>query len=1094
MTSALRKLLLLGLSIAGVGIVLFLYSRFAGTKTTNDHQQDGGTPNGVIDVAIIKRIGSADTNLDSAKKLEYYQRGAGGRVERVYRAEQFKLESEDQARLEEVTFVWYLKNGQNLTLTSDTGLVNIDRARNRMQPTSGRLSGNVRIVFQFPKTSESQQSLRKNKTEELIITTNELDFDTRSCRLWTDRAVQLHGTDLDATGTGLLLRWREISQDIDRLIIQRGGELTWRGVKGRGFDNLFQEQDSTEESTTDPGASSEADIEPERIHSYLATFNEDVRITYNDRQQVQTIRNMDQLKVLFDLLLPDQSSEDEPSPVTDVDKEPSPKHSDDTQLSPPLILTWNGPLTIVPAEQSVEQSPERRRLRCEASGSPVTFYTRDVSGSCAKLQAEQNSGIVRLSSSNDFGVFLESPDGASITTEQLLIDPPIKDTRLIHLLGQGNLKTIDKTSQPISSAVHNSQPVDLSWQESATLKFVRQIQSPDAQARQLEPTALQTDLKDRFYLSEATANGGVVVISEQSTSKANMIHIELDPPGSDGTDKSQAIRTLRAKDEFSADLPSKTGILTISADYMETKFGLRSSGKGQFASSIDLKSNVLATEKTENKQSESKLKCGKMLIILTEQKNITTEEEEVGYGSAAVSKLVAEENVIGHYLVEGETRSSLHADRLIADESSHTTTLYGSAADLAELKRGDNDRLRSDTIVITEIAKTGKTGEKDKYYVLTTPGAGDMRATFSTSEDNSSSALLGLEWAKSLKFDGEDDKAIFEGLGEKRVKGAISHSPTSSSQFAADRLELYLQDKEQTPQPEKDTPAEDIASSETFFKPMSDKKLEKMVLTGQAEVGNIEHPIGTPQQRLRSVWLRSNVLTYKTYDNQERQFYGDGPGSLLLEDYRPTDKEISDDQTASMPGGNKRRQPRGMSMQRVGPGQTVFDWKTSSKYSQNARTAVLYGDVYMVSMGYALALPERSPKGTQPQENKRHRTQLWCQTFTVTFAEPETGESQESKSNFADLSAMDELEIERIEASIDVSLLSKDIRIEDAQSIIYNRKTGEIVIEGSRKSKASVTYLDPQKGQWVEWTGKLARYNVSTGELEAKGNFRVLSY
>ena len=88
---------------------------------------------------------------------------------------------------------------------------------------------------------------------------------------------------------------------------------------------------------------------------------------------------------------------------------------------------------------------------------------------------------------------------------------------------------------------------------------------------------------------------------------------------------------------------------------------------------------------------------------------------------------------------------------------------------------------------------------------------------------------------------------------------------------------------------------------------------------------------------------------------------------------------------------------------------------------------------------------------------------------------------------------MDELDAERVEASGNASLVSKDITIEGAESIVYDRKAEQIVIKGSRKSKASVVYLDPQRGQWVEWTGKLAHYNVSTGELEAKGgNFRIL--
>ncbi|NIA06994.1 MAG: hypothetical protein GWP14_05030 [Actinobacteria bacterium] len=1079
MKHGLRKLLLLVLSIVAVTVVLLFYQWLAGPKGTSDSEPNNNIPSAPVDLAGIKRIGSTDSNLESAEQLEYYRRGPGGRVERVYRAERFHLQSEDQALLKGVTFVWHLKNGQTLTLTSDTGQVHLDRGANRMQPTSGLLSGNVQIVFRVPNASTTGQPPAQQSAEELVINTDELEFDTRSCRLWTDRAVRLRGTDLDANGTGFLLRWREISQEIDRLIIQKGGELTWRGGKGRAFGNLIDEPNNTVEPAAGPDTS-EPLIDPEKIHSYIATFDEDVRITYNDRYQVQTIHNIDRLNVLFDLILSSRSSEDEPSSANK--KDPPPKQSDDMYQSSPLRLTWNGPLTVVPTEPQTDSSVASRRLRFEALGSPVTFNTRDVSGSCAKLEAEQDSGIVRLSSSSDVRVFLESSDGTKVITEQLLIDPPARDARGVRLLGKGSLKTSDITSQQMTSTRQKSNAIDLSWQESASLKFIRQNQRPDDQNSQIVSADRQTNSQEGFYLAEANATGQVVAVSDQLTTKANMIHVELDPPGSDGTDKGQAIRVLRAENDFSADLPSKKGKLTVSADIMETSFSRRSSGKGQFASSINLKGNVLATEQTPQKQSESKLECQKMLISLVEEKD-TTIGTKNSYGKATVSKLVAEENVIGRYLVKGKTHSSLHADKLVADESTHTTTLYGKPA---QLRRGQNDRLNSETIIIKGL---GKATGQDRNYVLITPGAGQMRVMFPTAEQDSPSALLGLEWTESLTFDGETNKAVFRSLDKKRVTGAILHSPTSSSQFVADRLELHLQDKRQTSPPDMEVSTEDIVSSETFFKPMGNRTLQRMVMTGRAEIRNIEHPAGQPEQRLRAALLTSNVLTYV---DKKRQFFGDGPGSLLLEDYRQTDKKVSAAQTTSVPERETRRQRGGPALQRVGPGQTAFEWKKSAKYYQDERTAVLAGDVHMVSMGYALALPGRSATATGYSEKERHRTELWCQTFTITFAEPKTQASETDKSNFADLSAMDELDAKRVEASGNASLVSKDIRIEGAQSILYDRKTEQIVIQGSRKSKASVVYLDPQRGQWVEWTGKLAHYNVATGELKAKGNFRVL--
>ena len=108
----------------------------------------------------------------------------------------------------------------------------------------------------------------------------------------------------------------------------------------------------------------------------------------------------------------------------------------------------------------------------------------------------------------------------------------------------------------------------------------------------------------------------VELISAELTAKAETIHIELDPPGSDGTEQGQAIHLLRAQDNFSADLPSDTGKLSVSADSMETQFSSRSSGQGQFASAIDLFGAVRATQGSTDQQGESELTCQKMHIHL----------------------------------------------------------------------------------------------------------------------------------------------------------------------------------------------------------------------------------------------------------------------------------------------------------------------------------------------------------------------------------------------------------------------------------------------------------------------------------------------
>ena len=180
-----------------------------------------------------------------------------------------------------------------------------------------------------------------------------------------------------------------------------------------------------------------------------------------------------------------------------------------------------------------------------------------------------------------------------------------------------------------------------------------------------------------------------------------------------------------------------------------------------------------------------------------------------------------------------------------------------------------------------------------------------------------------------------------------------------------------------------------------------------------------------------------------------------------------------------------------MQLQRVGPGQTAFEWTKSADYYQDKRKAVLRGDVHMVSLGYSLTLPAK-PSDRADAPNRRGLTELWGQELTVIHAEPKAEKPARKDSNFADISAMDELEIESVQAVGDAALVSGDVDIQ-GEKIAYSSKTNEILIEGAGKRKAVLTYIDPDQG-WGSWTGKIIRYNTLTRRVFAPdGKFRALT-
>jgi len=268
---------------------------------------------------------------------------------------------------------------------------------------------------------------------------------------------------------------------------------------------------------------------------------------------------------------------------------------------------------------------------------------------------------------------------------------------------------------------------------------------------------------------------------------------------------------------------------------------------------------------------------------------------------------------------------------------------------------------------------------------------------------------------------------------------------------------------------------------------MTGRSLKKMVLSGKALVRAVEQAADGSKEILRRVLLTSDVLTYSAGKDNKGHFHGEDPGTLLLEDYRPTDKVVSDEKPTSGPLAKSPLPRRPLRLRRVGDGQTGFWWKKSADYYQDKRKAVLRGDVHMVSRGYALTLPAK-PSERADAPNRRHGTELWAQKLTVTHAQPKADKTAHKESGFADLSAMDELEIESVEAVSDVgdaALLSSDVSIQ-GHRIFYSTKTNEILIEGTRRQPATLTYNHPQKG-WGTWTGKTVRYNTVTHTGYAPG-------
>ena len=404
---------------------------------------------------------------------------------------------------------------------------------------------------------------------------------------------------------------------------------------------------------------------------------------------------------------------------------------------------------------------------------------------------------------------------------------------------------------------------------------------------------------------------------------------------------------------------------------------------------------------------------------------------EEGYGNLTVSKLVATGNVIGSHEVQDESISGFTAEMMERielpgqlDRSLWSQESSAPRYDKLTVLRGEKakiykglDSLSSKVIVIIE----NEADDGERLLTLGTPGAGDMTATFESDEQGQPPATLeNLHWSGWMMFGSKANRALFTGLVHNRVRGTVKHSPTRTSGLRTGKLELFLKPEPVTELDKTLASSRELISAEPFFEPMAQRKLDNMVLTGSSEVRSVEHPVGDPTTRLRSAWLKSDKLNYRT---QAGLFTTGGPGTLLLEDYRETKTEVTADPPAA---GVETGQPSDPPDTTVRKGQTAFIWKTSAKYDQEEQQAILTGDVYMNAMGYGVSLPTRTKGEKTNTPTQRRQTQLWCQKLTVRFADshPDGGPEDTTAPPVADLSAMDEMKISQVRASKDVVLKS----------------------------------------------------------------------
>ncbi len=372
-------------------------------------------------------------------------------------------------RLVRPNMTFYMPDGEKATIRADEGIITV-RTAGRLEPVSGKLFGHApgQVQIIVDRTNEEYWAARPEEAgmptpqdQKMRIWLDEVEFDRERASLSSSGAVQIESREMRLTGTGLKVRWSEATNRVEYLEVTEGETLSFKSGFGVGLDmNATAFPGGSEETLETGPTENEALVEPvadvpplpvepetpigddvliidlapsvpeaPSIQSYEIEFARDVVAWQKGAQGARM--TADRLVVIADLgsqgSAPDETSAEEVAPSARADGDADPGNETDNSAARPVdvedpkavvVVTWNGPLILKPAENPEDGQPPRRLVT--ASGSPVVVQSNDGFASAAQLQRDAVSGQTRLLGSPSHPVILRGGQSMNLHATDLV--------------------------------------------------------------------------------------------------------------------------------------------------------------------------------------------------------------------------------------------------------------------------------------------------------------------------------------------------------------------------------------------------------------------------------------------------------------------------------------------------------------------------------------------------------------------------------------------------------------------------------------------------------------------------------------------------
>jgi len=281
----------------------------------------------------------------------------------------------------EMTFV--LPSGVRASLSADEGQIEAERLdQEQIKPRVGWFSGNVKIVVDRGKDDDQRPA---EERPEDVITAN-LDRVAFDIKYTTDRferaqidadgPVRLVSDDFEIAGTGLHLTWSQAENRLEKLDITKGEYFVLYALAGflkPGGDPNATSQPAIVEAPAPKQPTTKA--RPKQTITYAVTLGGEIIGTHTRGDQEIGSLAAREIALLVDSAGIDRVVRGERKTTSRPAKEQRDKQ----------MLRWSGPLSVVPTQRQEAAANEPRRVRFEATGSPVVMMRKQGVVRCARI-------------------------------------------------------------------------------------------------------------------------------------------------------------------------------------------------------------------------------------------------------------------------------------------------------------------------------------------------------------------------------------------------------------------------------------------------------------------------------------------------------------------------------------------------------------------------------------------------------------------------------------------------------------------------------------------------------------------------------------